>query len=100
MVRRISSHGSSMSIATISTLAVMTSEAEMSAKSIAALTSSEASSSRTSSSSAMSIIVCSSSRAASLSVSSRSGRRRVIRPTSPTTMNVTGFKMIISALIG
>ena len=100
MVRRISSQGSSMSMAMMSTRAVMTSEAEMSAKSIAALTSSEASSSRTSSSSAISIIVCSSSRAASLSSSSTSGSMFVIRFTSVTTIAVTGFKMIIRALIG
>ena len=99
-MRRISSQGSSMSMATMSTRAVMTSDAEMSAKSMAALTSSEASSSRTSSSSAMSIIVCSSSSASSASGSWMSGRKEVIRFTSPTTMKVTGFKTIMRKRTG
>jgi len=99
MVSMISSQESSMSMARISTLAVIASKAEISAKSIAAEISSEESSSMTFSSSAVSMIECSSSTAASSSWTSSPFMPEVIRSTRETTIHVTGRKTIIRNLV-
>ena len=93
---RISDQSSSISMATISTRAVMASEALTSEKSSAACSSSERSSSMTSSSSAVSKMLCSSCEAASSSSSGCSPFRGSVRSfTSPTTSSTTGASTII-----